>query len=335
MATLFVLEQGAKVGKTSQRIVVEKDRRVLLELPEFKVDKVFIFGNVQVSTQALRFFLGTGKDISFFSLRGKFIGKLVPYSSKNIFLRIKQYDVYKDMNKRVEYSRLFVKAKLKNCRSVMQKYFRNHKDAYLAEEIARLDEIINSLERKSGLSALLGVEGMGSKIYFRGFAKMIRNSDFDFDRRSRRPPMDSVNSLLSLGYSILTSEMFAVLFALGFDPYLGIFHSLEYSRPSLALDLIEDLRPVVIDRFALDLINNRIIRVEDFETVKTEDGAAVKIFLSSEGRNLFFRSYERRMQALVTYRDETITCRQLLERKARSLAESLGGKEEYIPYLIK
>lgn len=335
MATLFVLEQGAKVGKTSKRIVIEKDRQVLLEIPEFKIDKVFIFGNVQVSTQALRFFLEHSKDVSFFTMSGKFLGKFLPYSSKNVLLRMKQYDMYRDAEQRVEISKVFIKAKLKNCRTVLQKYFRSHNEVDLSEEISRIEEIISAIDRKSGLSALLGLEGMGSCLYFKGFAKMIRNEGFVFDSRTRRPPRDPVNSLLSLGYSILTSEMFAVLFALGFDPYVGVFHSLEYSRPSLALDLIEELRPVIVDRFAMDLINNKIIHPEDFEEVKTEDETSIRIFLSSEGRKVFFRHYEQRMQAKVTYLEEEVTYRQLLERKARNFAGILEGKEEYKPFLLK
>jgi len=335
MATLFVLEQGAKIGKTSKRIIIEKDGNNILEVPEFKVEKVFIFGNVQISTQALRFFLENGQDVSFFTMRGKFLGKLIGYSSKNIILRMKQYELYKKEDKRVQFARIFVKSKLKNCRTVLQKFLRNNREIQLSEEISRIEDLISSVDRKNAIGSLLGVEGMGSKLYFKGFAKMIKNDEFSFHCRNRRPPKDPVNSMLSFGYALLTSEMFSVLSALGFDPYLGIFHSIEYSRPSLALDLIEELRPAVIDRFALDIINKRAIGIGGFEEVKKEEEDVVKLFLSKDARSVFFKHYEARMQSNVTYLCETVTYRVLLERKARSFINALNEDGEIEPFIIK
>ncbi len=335
MATLFVLEQGAKVSKESRKIIVEKDREVLLDVPEFKIDRVFLFGNVQITTQALRFLLEAGKDISFFSLKGKFMGKVVSYASKNVYIRIKQYERFKDEDFCLFIVKEFVRAKLRNCRSVLQKYLRNHPQVKVDEEIGRLEELLGMIDRKTAINSLLGVEGMGSRIYFKGFSKMVRNEGFEFEGRNRHPPQDPVNSILSLGYSLITSEMFSVLSAVGLDPYVGYLHSLEYSRPSLALDLIEELRPAVIDRFALELINKRILKTEDFEEVRSEDGNAVKVLLSAESRRVYFQHYEKRMNATVFYVDENVTYRRLLESKVRNFVNVLEGKDEYRPFLLR
>ncbi len=335
MATLFVIEQGAKVTKQSHRIIVEKDREVILEIPEFKVDKVFLFGNVQITTQALRFLLEAGKDISFFSLRGKFIGKVVSYASKNVYLRLTQYDRFKDEDFKVEIVREFVKAKLRNCRTVLQKFFRNHPNVPLLREIGKLEEILEVVDRKTSVKSLIGIEGLGSRVYFKVFSKMIIPDNFEFKNRNRRPPIDPVNSLLSLGYSLLTSEMFSVLTAVGLDPYVGYLHSLEYSRPSLALDLIEELRPVIIDRFALELINKHILEPEDFEEIEYGEDRTVKMFLSPDNRKIYFTHYEKRMNSFVVYMDENVSYRGLLEMKVRNLILVLKGKEEYRPFLFR
>ncbi len=335
MATLFVLEQGAKVSKESRKVIVEKDREVLLALPEFKVDRVFLFGNVQITTQALRFLLEAGKDVSFFSLKGKFVGKVVSYASKNVYIRIKQYEKFKDEDFCLFIVKEFVRAKLRNCRSVLQKYVRNHPEVDINEEIGRLEELLETIDRKTGINSLLGVEGMGSRIYFKGFSKMVRNEGFRFEGRNRHPPQDPINSILSLGYSLLTSEMFSVLTAVGLDPYVGYLHSLEYSRPSLALDLIEELRPAVIDRFALELINKKILKEEDFEQIQSEEGDAIKVLLSADSRKVYFRHYEKRMNAVVFYMNENLSYRRLLESKARNFVNVLEGKQEYCPFLLR
>ena len=335
MPTLFILEQGVKISKTSRRLILEKNREILLDLPEFKVDKIFIFGNAQISTQAFKFMLETGKDVSFFTVRGRFMGKLVSHLSRNVFVRLKQYECFKNERLRLEFCKKTIKAKLKNCRSVLQRNARVYKDLDMEEEISRLEELIASIEKRTGISSLLGVEGMGSRIYFKGYAKLFKPEGFSFEARIKHPPLGFVNSMLSLGYALITSEMFSVLFALGMDPYVGFLHALEYSRPSLALDLIEELRPALIDRFILEIVNKKVIKPGDFEeSVFAENGGNKRCLLSSQGRRVYFYHYERRMQTKVFYAEEEVNYRSLLEKKARNFIEFLKG-ENLMPFLIR
>jgi len=336
MATLFLLEQGAKLGKTSKRLIIEKNREILSEIPEFKVDRVFIFGNVQVTTQALRFLLENKIDLSFFTLTGKLLGKLVSAESKNIFIRKSQYDAYSNYQFRLEIAKHIVSGKLKNYVILLQKHKRNHPDMDLTDEISGLSEMILKIKSKTQLSSLMGIEGTGTKIYFKGFSKMIKK-EFSFDNRNRRPPVDPVNSLLSLGYSILTSEMFSITQAMGLEPYLGYFHTIDYGRPSLALDLIEEFRPVIIDRMILDLINRNVLKKEDFDYEYTEDGERVlRVLLNKEARRVFFSAYEKKMNTQVIIENEKMTYRKLMNRQVRKMMECIGkGDSNYEPFILK
>lgn len=335
MASLYLLEQGSKLSKTSKRLVIEKNREIISEIPEFKIERVFVFGNVQITTQALRFLLENDIDVSFFNMRGKLIGKLFSFGSKNVYLRIAQYEAFKNQQFKLEISKRIVQAKVRNSLTVLQKFHRNHPEVKLEEEICRLSEILAGIGRKTQLSSLLGLEGLSSKIYFKGFSRMLMKN-FEFKERRRHPPPDPVNSLLSLGYSLITSEMFSILFALGLDPYVGFFHSLEYARPSLALDLIEEFRAVIVDRLVLHLINKEMLREEDFRYERTEEEEVLKVLLEQDARRIFFYHYEKRMNTLLNLPEGNVSYRRLFYVQARKMIECLKNIDcDYHPFLLR
>ena len=268
MSTLYLVEQGAKLAKASERLVVEKDGKVLVEIPAFKVERILIYGNIQVTTQAIAFLLEKGIDTSFLSIYGKFRGRLAPKISKNVLLRVAQFERTKDEKFKIELARKIIEAKIRNACTVLAKYSSNHPEVDFSHYIAEMEKHINKLKRKEKISTLLGVEGQASAVYFTAFPEMIR-TEIDFKSRSRRPPKDPVNSLLSFCYTLLTNEIDSILSAIGFDTYVGYLHGINYGRPSLALDVVEEFRHLA-ERFTLFLINNEVIRAEDFEK-KRED----------------------------------------------------------------
>ncbi|MDI6738918.1 MAG: CRISPR-associated endonuclease Cas1 [Candidatus Edwardsbacteria bacterium] len=334
MPTLYLLEQNSRLSKTSKRLVVERDGVPAQEIPEFKVDRAFIFGNVQVTTQALRFLLTEGADVCFFTMAGKLCGKLVPAEGKNVFLRMKQYDAFKDEPFKLSLAKSVAAGKIANCRAALQKHGRNHPEAVLEPEIARLGELLDDVPRKTQLSSLLGVEGMAAKVYFQGFARCLRKS-FSFDGRNRRPPRDPVNSLLSLTYALLTAEMFSITSAIGLDPYVGFLHSLDYGRPSLALDLIEEFRPVIADRLTLELVNREMLAETDFEYERTEEGDVLKVLLNAEGKKTYFTQYEKRMNAVVATDGGEAGYRRVFESQARQMAAAIERRGEYRPFQLR
>jgi len=331
MSTLYLLEQGAKLLKEQKKLVVEKDDKVLLEIPEFKIDRVLLFGNIQITTQAIKFLLESGIETAFFNIYGKLIGRLSPIESKNVLLRISQYEASKDENFKLQIAKTIVEGKIKNSKVMLQRYQRNHPDEVdFTEPLKNLDSCLDELPNKTKVSTVVGLEGRASAIYFEAFGKMFRK-DIQFTIRTRRPPQDPVNSLLSLGYTLITNEMFSLTSAIGFDPYIGFLHGVDYGRPSLALDLIEEFRHAIVDRLTLELINKEILTQDDFE--EKEGG----IYLKEEPRKKYFAQYEKRM--LTSFQDEEtkeeINFRKMFLKQAQIFAKTIQERVSYKPFLIK
>ncbi|MCM8760085.1 MAG: CRISPR-associated endonuclease Cas1 [Candidatus Omnitrophica bacterium] len=330
MATIYLIEQGAKLVKDSKKIVVEKDDQVLLEIPDFKVERIFIFGNIQITTQAMKFLLESGIETSFFNLYGRLIGKLSSIESKNVYLRIQQYEKHKDSQTVLDLAKIFVAGKIRNMRTTLLKYSSNHPEIDFNQNVRQLEECLSELERKTQVSSILGVEGRASALYFECFSKMLIKN-FEFAGRVKRPPTDPVNSLLSLGYSLITNEMLSIVSGIGFDPYIGFLHSLEYGRPSLPLDLVEEFRQPIVDRLTIEIINKEVLTPDDFE--KVEEG----VYLKKDARKKYFEQYERRMQTeiLDPETNQRFTYRKIMFNQAQKFAQSLTEGKIYTPFLLR
>ncbi|MDQ7850681.1 MAG: CRISPR-associated endonuclease Cas1 [Armatimonadota bacterium] len=289
MTVLYVVEQGAVVQKEGERLVVRKEGRPLASVPVFKVDSVVVFGGVQVSTQAIALLLGNGVELAFMSMDGRLKGRLMPAESRNVLLRLQQYQRYHDADFRLKLGRAVVRGKLSNARALIVRYARNHPGASLAGPLRSLEDSLAQVDSAADLESLRGIEGRGAAAYFTAFARMV-TGELRFSGRSRRPPGDPVNALLSLGYSLLTHEMFGAVAARGLDPYLGFYHDVRYGRPALALDLVEEFRAPVVDRTVLSLVNRRVFGPEDFE--EGEEGG---VFLTKEAFRRFLAAYEERL----------------------------------------
>ena len=328
MATLYLTEQGSKLGKTSRRLVVQKDKKTLLEIPEFKVDRVLIYGNVQLSTQVIAFLLSNSIETSFLTVHGRLKGKLTPIESKNILLRIKQYETYQDYAFRIKIAKSIIKTKIANSRALLMRYARNHPEANFDESKKQLCECIKGVEGKNTIKSLMGIEGIAASVYFRAFGKMFRR-DLQFEKRQRRPARDPVNALLSFGYVLITNEMLSVICSIGFEPYIGYLHGVDYGRPSLALDMIEEFRHSIIDRFTLFMVNNQILDVDDFDD-KGEEG----FYLRDEPKKNYFVQFERYMNREVenNITMEKKTYRNLFRSQAHKLMDTILKDEYYEPF---
>ena len=238
MASLYITEDYAVLAKHHKRLVVKKDDKILLEIPEFKIERILLFGKIQVTADAIEFLLDNNIDVSFFNQYGRIKGKLVSSQSKNIYLRIAQYETYNDTQRRFNLASLIVKGKIENYISFLHRYQRNHPEINFEKEILTLQNCIKLLGNKKHISGLLGVEGVASAVYFKTFPKMFLNEEWknSFSGRSKHPPKDEINSVLSLGYSLITSELWSLLEGVGFDPFVGFLHEIDYGRPSLAID---------------------------------------------------------------------------------------------------
>jgi CRISPR-associated protein Cas1 len=287
MATLYLTQQGATLRKEQNRLVVEYEDRVLADVQDFKVERVVVFGNVQLTSQAIAFLLDRGIDTAFLSMRGRLKGRLAPLESKNSLLRLHQYERTRETRFTLALAQTIVAGKIANCRELLARHQRNHPECDLSMETTGLAALGKKVAHQNELEKLRGIEGQAASVYFDGFAKMLRRGE-PFNKRSRRPPADPVNSMLSFGYALLYNEAVAALVSVGFDAYLGFYHQPRYGRVSLALDLMEEMRQLVVDRLVLSLINREVFKAADFQ--KGDDGG---VYLNEEGRKRFLREYER------------------------------------------
>ena len=329
---LYVQEQGAMVGKKGEELEIRSKSSVIATAKLFETSSLALFGNVQVTTQAIHELCIRGIPICYFSFGGWFYGITNGMIHKNIMLRQRQYKVAADEQQSLTIARRIISGKIRNSRTLLRRNCEISPNAAL-EELARLAE---SAMLSDSIDELFGIEGAAGRVYFSHFSEMIKvdrdEMGFEFFFRNRRPPRDPVNALLSFTYALLTSTVATVLLSVGFDPYLGFFHQPRYGRPSLALDLMEEFRPLIADSAVISLINNGEITVDD---VIRRAGA---VALAPDARKKVMRAYERRLETQITHPlfGYSISYRRILEVQTRLLGRTLTGEiEEYPMFLTR
>lgn len=322
MSVLYVKEQGACIRKNGETIEVIKQGQRLLTFPLGNLDGVSIFGNVQISTQALTSLMEYGIDVSLFTRAGRMVGQALSDSSKNIFLRFAQYEAYQDMSERMRIARIIIQNKIENQQRVVKQY--RYKDGFVPQkELEQMQKLKMGLGQCMTANEIFGIEGMCSNIYFSCFSHMV-DCRFEFKGRNRRPPKDPVNVILSLGYTFLTREVCAALEAESFEVYLGFLHGIRYGRKSLALDIVEEFRQPVVDRFVVRSFNKRVINEYDFEE---EDG---RILLTDDGFKKICQEFELWMTGRKSVQPENY--RKIIRKQSPSLKKALQDKADYVPY---
>jgi CRISPR-associated protein Cas1 len=328
MATLYVTEQGAKLTRESRRLLVVRGDETVLDVPTIKVERVLVFGYCQITTQALELLLNEGIPTAFLSMEGRLKGTLEPIRSKNIPLRVAQYETCRKPDFRLAVARRIVAGKIRNQLRLVQRFQHNRPELDFTVTQRDLNRLHAEVDRKTAPGGLLGLEGHATAVYFEAFRRMFNR--LSFERRTRRPPTDPVNSLLSLGYTALANEYLSAATAVGLDPYLGFFHVTSYGRPSLALDLCEELRHPLVDMLTLDLINRTILKEDDFNQ---EQGG---FMLRPEARKRYFAKYERRMT--ITFKHsgtgQNTSVRAIIRDQALKMAHAIQEGRPYEPYFI-
>jgi CRISPR-associated protein Cas1 len=343
---LYLNTPGLRVGRKDETLTVKNEDTLIEEVRLNDVSHVALFGNIQLTTQAVQGLCDAEIPVTYFSGGGWFYGITHGHGLRNVFLRIEQFRLAGDPAFCLRIARSLVNGKIRNHRTLLM---RNHLEAP-AGTVNRLREAAQDALAATSLEQLLGIEGAAAAAYFEQFSGMLKHEDpsddeipgaeiprdpseprqltFEFTARHRRPPTDPVNALLSLAYSVLSKDCTIAATAVGFDPYIGFYHQPRFGRPALALDLMEEFRPLVAESTVLTVINNGMVTPGDFVTA----GQAVN--LSPAGRKKFFLAYEQRMSGLLTHPlfDYKVSYRRALELQARILAKVLTGEiPEYIP----
>lgn len=337
--TLFVQTQGAWLNKQGENVVMSIDYEVKGRVPIHKLDAIVCFGQVSISPALMAHCTDNAITITHLNQYGKFQARIEGAVSGNVLLRREQYRISDDSERIQPICHTIILGKVHNQRQVIRRYLRDYKNQLdeatidkLESAQQRLEHGLNKILATQNLPDLLGREGEMASTYFSVFPHFIRNADFSFPKRTRNPPTDAVNALLSFTYTLMTHDCRSALETVGLDPACGVFHQLRPGRPSLALDLVEEFRPIV-DRFVLSLINKKQLGKSDF---KQEASGAV--WLKDEARQTFFKAWHDRKQQTI-YHDwfeETVPFGLLPHLQATIMARHIRGDiDAYIPFLWK
>jgi CRISPR-associated protein Cas1 len=338
--TLFVTRPDAYVRLELETLRVEAEGKELLQVPLHHLGAVVLFDTAMMSPQAMQRCVEEGREVVFLDFAGRFRCRVVGPTTGNVLLRAAQYEAHRDLVRARDLARVTVAAKIRNSRQTL---LRGARDSRRPEDAQRLSQaaellaaLLESLPGQPTLDAVRGIEGQAGAIYFAVFGALITapTEAFAFRLRTRRPPRDRVNALLSFVYSLLTYDCVGAAEGVGLDPQFGFLHALRPGRPALALDLMEEFRSCFADRLVLSLINLRQVQADDFE--ERQEGPTY--MLTDEGRRTVLTAYQKRKQETVTHDllKEPTPFGLVPHLQARLLARHLRGDiDEYPPYVSR
>ena len=337
--TLYIMTENCYLTLDGENIVIQDGEKILGRFPLHTLENITCFTYKGASPALMGACAERRIGMSFFSPRGAFLARTVGKEYGNVLLRKEQYRISDDNGRSIAYARNMIVGKVFNGRWSIERTLRDHAYRVDAEKLKQISNILyDTLPKIDGaheLDELRGIEGKAAEQYFSVFNDMILNQKdgFAFTTRNRRPPRDNINALLSFAYTMLAGDCANALSSVGLDPYVGFMHGDRPGRASLALDLMEELRPILADRFILTLVNTKAIQAVHFERQK--DNA---VLLNADGRKVFFNAWQNHKRETIThpYLKEKIEWGLVPYVQALLLARAIrGGVDEYPPFLWK
>lgn len=353
MATLYLTEQQTLVKKEGDTLVVHipenKETGVSkrkVRVPLIKIDRVVVQGNSTLTSPAIAALMEHHAEVTFLNRYGRFQGHLTPTFSKNGQLRLAQTAAHNDPVRQHQFVQAFISGKLQNMRTMLLRANRKRKNAAITAAAAAIKQTITGVQAtmpdatlpdpaqpqtNSVYGRLQGMEGSGTACYFGCFTHLLNETGL-FNGRTRRPPRDPANALLSYGYTILLNQIMSAICTIGLDPYIGYLHRSKYGKPALALDLMEEFRPLIVDSVMITLFNNGTLKPKDF----IEEFGSYR--LTDRGRKTFLTKLEARFDETITHPtfNYKTTYRRSLELQARLLAKTIMGEiSTYPPFTVR
>jgi CRISPR-associated protein Cas1 len=333
MSSLYVVEQGTYLQKEQGRLVVKAPQGESFEVPIREIERILVFGNVQLSTAVIGTCLGLRIPIIFLSQMGEYKGHLWSAETTDIAVEARQFERQHEAEFCEQVARNIVAGKLWNSKIFLLRQNRKRRSPDVKVAIERIDTMMQTLQDhqlRLTLEKIRGYEGAAANHYFQSFPKLITHPDFEWQGRNFHPPTDPVNSLLSFGYTLLFNNVFSLLIAEGLNPYLGHLHGAERQKAYLAFDLMEEFRSPIVDTFVMRLINQKIIRPSDF-TWPQENGG---VYLTGPARRIFLKHFEQRITEQVSHPDvkEAVTYRRVIQLQLQRYKKVLLGNGSYEPF---
>lgn len=334
--TLYITTPESYLSKDGENVVVSVKQQEVFRIPALNIEAIVTFGYMGASPGIMKLCAENGIGLTFLSPNGHFVSRIQGQVRGNVLLRKAQYSMADDEKAATEIARICIAGKIQNYRNILRRYERDYGDDEEIEAAVRtMDRAKGEVLRSTSKELIRGLEGDAASCYFSAFHRLIINqkTDFPFNGRNRRPPKDAVNAMLSLAYTLLTNDIVSALETVGLDPYVGFLHTMRPGRASLALDMVEELRAYLGDRFVLSLINRKQISASDF-LYQGERG----VVLTENGRKIFLAAWQNRKKEMVThpFLQEKIPIGLIPHAQAMLLARCIRGDLDAYPvFLIK
>lgn len=326
MTSLYLTEDGVHLTLKDNRIVVKKSSDILKEISLERVDNIVLVGNISLTSPLSIELLEREIPVNWLSSTGKFYGRLEPTTRVNIARQREQFRRADDEQYSLELAKTFIIGKVKNCQVVLRRYNRNFDFGDVQENIDELKRYVIKISEAESVEQLLGYEGNCAKLYFKSLGMMVKD-DFKFEKRTRRPPKDKFNCLLSFGYTLLLYEIYTAIVNKGLHPYCSFLHKIRSGHPALASDLIEEWCPTIVDSLVMNLVQMKIITEEHFLPQEETTGG---VFLTQEGLKIFIRKFEERLKqhnSYLSYVDYPLSFRESLQFQVGSLVKAIEENE--------
>lgn len=330
MTSLYITESGAYLRKRGGHVLVGRNNEVLLEVPLERIDDVTLIDSVQVSSALITEFLERDIPLSWFSGMGRFFGSLLNSNSVDILKHKQQFDLLQDGKLYFALAQKVVFAKVHNQLTILRRYNRNLELESVDTAVRNILAVRKNIFSTSDLRTLMGYEGIISRIYFSALGEIVPEG-FKFTKRTKMPPRDPINSMLSLGYSMLFNEIMSDVLAVGMHPYVGFMHSIAKGHPALVSDLIEEWRAPLIDAMVLAMVKRNMIAADMFDI--NEDGC----FLSAEARKIYLQTYNKKLRSDNQYLDGKYTYRESIKQQCRKFASAVMNNDAslYVPLELR
>ena len=333
MSIVYISENGLKLGVESNQLTIKDENRVLQKIGMETVSGITLLGKSQLTTQCVERCLKDGIPVTYMSKGGTYFGRMMSTGHVKVGLQRRQAELY-HTSFAVELSKRIIAAKIQNQVTVLRRYARN-RDVDVSKQIEEIMRYKKKVDGCGEISQILGYEGGVARRYFQGLSTCI-NEEFRFKGRSRRPPKDEFNSLISMGYAILLNEIYCEIEGCGLHPYFGFMHQDAEKHPTLASDLMEEWRAVLIDSLAMSLINGKTLKKEDFR----EDAESKGCFLEWSARKIFLSKLEERFSVkmnYLSYLKTEVTFREAMSKQIEQLARAIeeGDATLYEPVRIR
>ncbi len=334
MSYLYVSEQGAYIGINGNRFQVKYKDGMIKSIPAETLEVIEVFGKVQLTTQCVAECLKRGVSVIYYSINGAYYGRLVSTTHVNVQRQRKQAAIANDDVFKVDFSRKIISAKIRNQMVILRRYARN-KDIDIERPLVEMQIMQKKVICAKTVEQIMGYEGTAARIYFKILALLI-DPKFTFSGRSRRPPRDPFNSMISLGYSIILNEIYGKIEGKGLNPYFGVMHKDREKHPTLASDLMEEWRAVLIDSTALSMLNGHELSVDDFYSEMDQPG----VFLTQDAFKLYIKKLENKFRTdsrYLSYIDYAVSFRRALDFQIGQFVKAIETEDVdvYTPIVIR